>query len=195
MSHLDSLYSQVKQIAAQAGARQSDSTPCLVPPPHMQWFTPEEQAVLQELERKIIPFIPTGPGSTIVELGGPYLSLFAIRLPVDMALERMGILGAVCEALTSHERWILPRWWWLYKDLVIPSSPDMIAHKRRHILRTREELIERCRGIDFDRCPQAFYPFDKIGYRSMKGQLEDSARHIDWDMLEEWYDFAEEHQL
>jgi len=161
----------------------------------MQWFTAEEQHVLRELERKIIPFIPTGPGSTIVELGGPYLSLFAIRLPVDRALERMGVLGAVSKALTSHERWILPRWWWLYKDLVVPSPQDVIAHKRRHILRTREELIERFLPIDFDCCPKAFYPFDKIGYAVMKGQIEDAARGIYWDMLEEWYDYAEEHGL
>ncbi len=197
MSSLDSLYHQVKKIVEQVGPSHSDVTPCLVPPPDMQWFNEREQAQLRELERKIVPFIPVGPGSTIQEFGGPHLALFAICMPVTMAFERMGILDEVWEALTSHECWILPRWWHVYKDLIVPGSPEMVAHCRRHILDTRERLIERFLDIDFASVPkEAFYPFNAYGYKPLQEQIE--ARRwvgFDWHRLEQWVDYAEEHQL
>src|SRR5260221_362871 len=199
MSSLNGLNGRLARLEERA-PRSSDSTPCLVPPPHMELFTEREQAQLLELERKVIPFIPTGPGSMIQELGGSYLALFAIGMDVYTALEQMGGLSDVLEVLPSHERWILPRWWTVYKGLISPGSPEMEALFRRHIFRTREELLEPLLSIDYDadrwEYPNAHYPFTPIGYRLMNEQLEHGKySDSDWYTLELWWDFAEKHQL
>lgn len=190
MSNIDVLSHKIDRLTTQVGGHRQNWIPCLVPPPHLSLFTEPEQSVLLGLEQRIMPFIPTGRGTLIEQLGGAHLSLFAICMPVYMALERMGVLDEVAAELDDHERWILPRWWWLYKDLVTSTPQHMIAHKRRHILRTKAELIESFLRLDLDlNTLSGAYPLGLVGYKEGLKMIE--RGEVYWYHLEAWYDFAD----
>ncbi len=201
MNSIQSLFSQVRKLKEQVPPIRKNITPCLVPPPDMRLFTEQEQHALLDLESRVVPFIPTGPGSVIEKDGGPYLAFFAIRAPVNWSFSEMGVLEQVSQELSNQHWWFLKRWWELYKDLIVGCVPQGRRDRhRRYILCTVGDLIEQFLQIDIEahrgRVEKAAYPFSMQSYENYRQAIYE---HIEQDKpfhpyymlhkIEIWLDF------
>ena len=200
MKGLSSLNHRLDRVEASVPPIHNHIVPCLVPPPDMHLFTEQEQHALHELEQHVIPIIPTGPGSVIERLGGPYQALLAICAPVGWSFREMGIYEQAKQELCFDDWWFLGRWWSLYKNLIISSVPQgRRDRERRYVLCKLEDIIEQFLQIDIEphraRIEKAPYPFSMQSYenhlQSILHHIEDQEpfEHRNLHSIELWLDF------
>jgi hypothetical protein len=201
MNSLRSLYSRLNKIKASVPHMHENMTPCLVPPPDMYLFTGQERHALREIELRVVWIIPTGLGSVIQRLGGPYQALFAICAPVDWSFREMGIYELAVQELSNQDWWFLRRWWDFYKNMIVSSVPQGRRDRnRRYILCSVGDLVEQFLQIDIElhraRIEKASYPFSMQSYtnyrQSIYEHIEQNKPFHPYYMLhniEMWLDF------